>query len=173
MCQASSRTGFQSDVHHHRSFGPHGATARQQNITADMATAQGEQRRRVESKGNIPLCTLPLLKKKKQQRDSQWFSETLTGGLQREYTMATFSPCSPTSSMCLADKRLCESCGSFSRYCFIVFFLASERNNRNVKPIVLALFFIVHSNEQNDCVHDAEIDVSGSVVIQCSHQKVN
>lgn len=62
MCQASSRTGFQSDVHHHRSFGPHGATTRQQNITADMATARGEQRRRVESKGTIPLYTRPLLK---------------------------------------------------------------------------------------------------------------
>lgn len=90
MCQASSRTGFQSDVHHHRSFRPHGATTRQQNITADLAPARREPRRRVESKGNILLYPSSLLK---QQLDSLWVSETLTCCLQRnKYTTAIFSP---------------------------------------------------------------------------------
>lgn len=54
MCQASSWTGFQSNVHHYRSVGPYRTATRQQNITADMATAPREQGRSVESKGEVP-----------------------------------------------------------------------------------------------------------------------
>lgn len=81
MCQASSRTGFQSDVHHHRSFGPHGAGTRQQNITADLASAQGEPRRRVESKGNVLLYPFSL---KNSNLTVKWVSKTLTCCFQKE-----------------------------------------------------------------------------------------